>query len=328
MNPYCIFPHSFSGSFSSPLPRTFTNTLSLPSPVTQIWHPLLTQKKIQLFIKRDELIHPVIQGNKWRKLKYNLAAAQQHESNTILSFGGAYSNHLHALAYAGKQLNINTIGVIRGEAPSPLNPCLQDMQDWGMQLRFIKRIEYKHKHRAEFIQKLHDEVGGFYLIPEGGDNNAGKKGCAELLTELQQSYDIICCEIGSGTMFSSLIQNNTSNTQFLGFAVMKNPQLDQDIRNSLTDSNDHKKTPTIWSVNHDYHFGGFAKTTDELNIFIENFKADHDIQLEPVYSAKLLWGIFDLINKDYFKTGSTILAIHGGGLQGLRGFDTSANTDK
>jgi len=297
-----------------------TSILKLPSPVTQIKTPLLDEKKIKLFIKRDELIHPVIQGNKWRKLKYNILEAQKNKKDTLLSFGGAYSNHLHALAAAGKQLGLKTIGIIRGEALQPLNPCLQDMLDWDMQLKFIKRIEYKQKNKADFIQNLRNEFGNFHLIPEGGNNSEGKKGCAELLEELKDHYDVICCEVGSGTMLSSLIQGNTNpQTEFLGFAVMKNSQFDQEIKDNL-DSLATNSNLTLWKINHDYHFGGFAKTTPELNDFIKNFKQQYNIQLEPVYSGKMLWGILNLIRQDYFKTGSNILAIHGGGLQGLRGF--------
>ena len=296
--------------------------LNLPSPVTQIKTPLLIEKKIKLFIKRDELIHPIIQGNKWRKLKYNLIEAHKINANTLLSFGGAYSNHLHALAYAGKQLGIKTIGIIRGEAPQVLNPCLQDMKNWGMQLKFVKRIDFKRKNSAEYINNLKQQLGDFYSIPEGANNALGKKGCAELLEELHEPYDIICCEVGSGTMLSSLIQNdNTPHTQYLGFAVMKNPQLDDDISNSLKILDDSTRQQPAWKINHAYHFGGFAKTTDELNHFIKTFKQQHNIQLEPVYSGKMLWGIFDLISKDHFKPDTKILAIHGGGLQGLRGYE-------
>lgn len=294
----------------------FLSSLKLPSPVTRINHPLLNAKGIQLFIKRDELIHPIIQGNKWRKLKYNLIAAQKNNCQPILSFGGAYSNHLHALAYAGKKLKFKTIGIVRGEAPPTLNPCLQDIMNWGMQLKFIKRIEYKKKNNSDFLLNLKQEFGEYYLIPEGGNNAKGKQGCAEILNELQDDYDFICCEIGSGTMFGALIQNNkNTHTQYLGFAVMKNPQLDNAIKKTLTEP-----STTHWKINHDYHFGGFAKTSTELNTFISQFKSDHNIQLEPVYSGKLLWGIFDLIKQNHFKHGTKLLAIHGGGLQGLRGF--------
>ena len=294
--------------------------LNLPSPVTQVHNSLLEEKQIQLFIKRDELIHPVIQGNKWRKLKYNLVAARNSQNNTLLSFGGAYSNHLHALAAAGKLFNFKTIGIIRGEQHTPANPCIQDIVEWGMQLKYITRAEYKNKTHTDFIAKLHKQFGDFYLIPEGGNNAAGIKGCAELLNELEENYDFICTEVGSGTLLSSLILNNKNpQTRFIGFAVMKNPQLESEIKTNLI----HQvNTTTHWEINHQYHFGGFAKTTDELNQFIISFKQDYDIQLEPLYSGKMLYGILDLVKQDYFKKGSRILAIHGGGLQGLRGYNT------
>jgi len=291
--------------------------LKLPSPITQIKNSLLSEKKIELFVKRDELIHPYIQGNKWRKLKYNILEAEKNNQNTLLSFGGAYSNHLHALAAIGNQLNLNTIGIIRGQAPEQLNPCLEDLIDWGMQLKFVTRQEYKQKNSDEFINNLKNEFADFYLIPEGGNNAAGIRGCAELLDELDENYDVICCEVGSGTMFSALIQNNRKkNTSYLGFAVMKNTQLDKEIKDNLTS---HTNS-TDWQINHHYHFGGFAKTSTELNNFIKNFKDENNIQLEPVYSGKMLWGILDLIENDYFKPGTRILSIHGGGLQGLRGY--------
>jgi len=297
--------------------------LNLPSPVTQIKNTLLSEKKVELFVKRDELIHPYIQGNKWRKLKYNILEAEQHNQNTLLSFGGAYSNHLHALAAIGKQLNLNTIGIIRGQAPEKLNPCLQDLIDWGMQLKFVSRLEYKQKNSGKFINNLKNELSDFHLIPEGGNNDAGIRGCAELLDELEEDYDVICCEVGSGTMLSALIQNNKKkNTSYLGFAVMKNTQLDNEIKDSLP----NQINSTDWKINHQYHFGGFAKTSVDLNDFIKNFKNEYNIQLEPVYSGKMLWGILDLIQDNYFKPGTRILAIHGGGLQGLRGYPQLKNS--
>jgi len=304
---------------SAQLPSINLTELKLPSPVTQLRAPLLKEKQVQLFIKRDELIHPVLQGNKWRKLKYNLLDANSQKQQTLLSFGGAYSNHLHALAFAGQQFGFNTIGIIRGEKPSNTNPCLQDMQNWGMQLEYIKRIDYKQKTTDDFIQRLRKQFGNFYLIPEGGNNPQGIKGCAELLDELDQDYDVICSEVGSGTMLSSLITHHKkSNSEFLGFVVMKNRQLEEDIHRKV--KNTQKTLNTKWTLNHDYHFGGFAKANNELHQFILNFKTQFNIQLEPVYSGKMLYGLFDLISNDYFKPGSCILAIHGGGLQGLRGY--------
>ncbi len=291
--------------------------LTLPSPVSQIHTPQLDRKNIQLFIKRDELIHPVIQGNKWRKLKYNLQAAIEQGHHTLLSFGGAYSNHIHALAKASQLCGLNSIGIIRGEEADNLSPTLQDVRQWGMQLEFISRADYRDKTDPDFIESLHKTYGDFYLIPEGGDNQLARKGCAELLDELEEDYDMICCEVGSGTMLSALIEHNPSpDTAFTGFVVMKNPQLDQSINKTLPNN-----CPTQWQLNHDYHFGGFARTSETLNRFIQHFKTAHKIQLEPVYSGKMLYGIFDMIEQGNIKHNSRVLAIHGGGLQGLRGFD-------
>ena len=303
---------------SSKAPSINLAELKLPSPVTQLHAPLLSEKKIQLFIKRDELIHPILQGNKWRKLKYNLLDANIQKQKTLLSFGGAYSNHLHALAFAGQHFKFNTIGIIRGEKPTNINPCLQDMQNWGMHLEYIKRIDYKQKSTDEFIQKLRNKFDNFYQIPEGGNNSQGIKGCAELLDELEEDFDVICSEVGSGTMLSSLISHNKNlNTHFLGFVVMKNRQLEVGIRDRV---NSQKTLDTKWALNHDYHFGGFAKADTELHQFISKFKMQFNIQLEPVYSGKMLYGIVDLISKNHFNPGTRILAIHGGGLQGLRGY--------
>jgi len=299
------------------------NALQRLSPITQIDEPLLADKKIQLFVKRDELIHPVIQGNKWRKLKYNLLAAAQQSADTLLSFGGAYSNHLHTLAAAGRLFNFSTIGIVRGERPSTLNPSLQDMQDWGMQLEFISRADYRKQKSAEFIQQLKQKYGRVYLIPEGGNNAAGRYGCGELLDELDQPYDVICCEVGSGTQFSALVSGHARSsktahhTHYLGFVVMKNAALLQQLEDYFKQQ---QVTYNNWSLNQDYHFGGFARADDTLHEFIRQFKQQHEIQLEPVYSGKMLYGIYQLIEQDYFKPCSRILVIHGGGLQGLRGF--------
>ncbi len=291
--------------------------LQLPSPVTEIHTPLLELRGVQLFIKRDELIHPVVQGNKWRKLKYNLLHAIEQGYTKILSFGGAYSNHLHALARACQICELDSIGIVRGEKPATPSPTLMDITNWGMQLEYISRIDYRHKNTDEFIEALHRKFGDFYMIPEGGDNSLARKGCGELLDELDTCYDTICCEVGSGTMLSALIEyNRNPDTQFLGFAVLKNRQLDDTISHSLVNTN-HS---TRWSINHDYSFNGFARTTTALNQFITDFYHQHKIQLEPVYSGKMLYGIMELIQQGHFKPGTRILAIHGGGLQGLRGY--------
>ena len=293
--------------------------LKLPSPVQKLNSSFLKQHNIDLFIKRDDLIHPEISGNKWRKLKYNLLAAQQQNKNTLLTFGGAYSNHIHATAAAGKHFNFKTIGIIRGEKYNPLNPTLQDASDWGMQLDYVSRILYRQKHTNKLIKNLKNKYGEFYLIPEGGNNELALSGCAEIIKELDNNYDTICIDCGTGATISGMITEINNTTQLLGFAVLKNASfLYQDIKQLLNNYNG--KISNNWSINLDFHFGGFAKTTPELFEFIKTFKKQHGIQLEPVYTGKMFYGIFELIKQGYFKANSRILVIHTGGLQGLRGY--------
>ena len=292
--------------------------LQLPSPVTQIFSPRLDTRKLQLFIKRDDLIHPIISGNKWRKLKYNLQQAQAEQQTCLLTFGGAWSNHIHATAAAGHYFGFDTIGIIRGEITSPLTATLQDAQDWGMQLHFVNRERYRHKTEKEFIAGLELQFGKFYLLPEGGNNILGMQGCAEIWNELNEDYDVICVDCGTGTTIAGIICGHKNPTQILGFSVLKGEDyLRNDVQAMLLRSNCQHHN---WHINTDYHFGGYAKTTPGLLDFIKTFNQQHAIQLEPVYSAKMFYGLFDLIEKGYFKMGSKILAIHGGGLQGLRGY--------
>ena len=294
--------------------------LNLPSPVTAIDSPLLRDKGIQLFIKRDELIHPDLQGNKWRKLKYNLERARQLEQDTLLTFGGAFSNHIHATAAAGHLFNFSTIGIIRGEEHTPANPTLQDAINWGMQLHYISREEYRKKTDKEFIEQLHVKYGDFYLIPEGGNNEYAIKGCAEIIEELEQEYDYICVDCGTGATASGIIYGSQSRSQILVFPVLKNADfLTHDINASLAAITDVKFNN--WQLIHDYHFGGFAKTTPELFRFINDFEKEFGIMLDPVYTGKMFYGIHDLIKNNYFRKGARILVIHTGGLQGKRGFN-------
>ena len=294
--------------------------LQLPSPITQIHEPLLQQKNIRLYIKRDDLIHTHLQGNKWRKLKYNLARARKQNTRTLLTFGGAWSNHIHATAAAGHYFGFDTIGVIRGEPHEPLNPCLQDAHNWGMRLHYVNRHDYRRKTSEDFIRQLAEQFGDVYLIPEGGNNTEGIRGCGDIISELDASYDLICVDCGSGATMTGLLQALDGDSYVLGFAVLKNAGfLVDDINAALLQQSGRQYDN--WSMQLDYHFGGYARTSAELFAFIRDFKQRHGIQLEPVYSAKMFYGIYDLIRQDAFKPGSRLLAIHSGGLQGLRGFD-------
>jgi 1-aminocyclopropane-1-carboxylate deaminase/D-cysteine desulfhydrase-like pyridoxal-dependent ACC family enzyme len=296
-----------------------TSFLRLPSPVEKIHDNLLEQKKVRLFVKRDDLIHPQLQGNKWRKLKYNLLRARQQGYHTLLTFGGAYSNHIHATAAAGNLFNFRTIGIVRGEAYQPLNPTLEDASRWGMQLNYVCRQAYRDKTSETFIAELHRQYGDFYLIPEGGNNSEGMRGCTEIITELERSYDVICVDCGTGTTMAGLVSSAPECTRVLGFSVLKNAGFLLDDVSRLL-SLQTTNTDVDWDINFDFHFGGFAKTSAQLLEFIRCFKQQHDMQLEPVYSGKMFYGIYQLLKEDFFPQKTDILAIHSGGLQGLRGF--------
>ncbi|MDH5483942.1 MAG: pyridoxal-phosphate dependent enzyme [Gammaproteobacteria bacterium] len=307
---------------NAPLSRMDYSFLNLPSPVTPLNSRLLDDKNIHLFIKRDELIHPDLQGNKWRKLKYNIERARQLQQDTLLTFGGAYSNHIHATAAAGHLFNFKTIGIIRGEEYNPLNPTLEDARNWGMQLHYVNRVEYRQKTEKNFLEKLVEQYGDFYLIPEGGNNEYAIQGCAEIIDEVEGEYDYICVDCGTGATASGIIYGSGGNSQILVFPVLKNASfISNDIittLNKYTNGNFYN-----WKLILDYHFGGFAKTKPELFEFINNFEREFGVILDPVYTGKMLYGIFDMIKNNYFKKESRILVLHTGGLQGKRGYNNN-----
>ena len=297
----------------------------MPSPVELLSSPLLTEKNIKLYIKRDDLIHPELTGNKWRKLKYNLLQARQDNKETLLTFGGAYSNHIHAVAAAGNLLGFKTIGVIRGERAPILSPTLVYAESMGMHLHFVSRENYRNKTESKFLDELNADFGDFYLIPEGGSNDLAVKGVKEIVEELNEKItdvDYICSACGTGGTLAGMIAATThaaegSSTKILGFPVLKNADwMYEDILKLL-----HADKITNWALELDYHFGGYAKYDQTLIEFIREFKNEFSIQLEPIYTAKMLYGIFDLIKKDYFPKNTTIVAIHTGGLQGLAGIN-------
>jgi 1-aminocyclopropane-1-carboxylate deaminase len=285
------------------------------SVLTKVDDPFLDNHQINLWLKRDDLLHPIISGNKWRKLKYNLKEAMSMGADTLISMGGAYSNHLHALAYTGKMLGLKTIGIIRGERPETLTPTLLDMETWGMELRYITRSEYRQYRNYKQWHDLPDIAPGQYWLPEGGANNLALKGIAELVDEIDIHYDTLCVACGTGATFAGLINATSAQISVLGFAALKNAGfLHADVQSLLFENSHH------WDIFLDYHFGGFAKLNSELALFMTEFERKTSIPLEPVYTGKMLYGIYDLIAKDYFKPGERIIALHTGGLQGKRGY--------
>ena len=290
------------------------------TPLQAVDHPLLQAKNISLLVKREDLGHPQISGNKWHKLKYNLEYAQQQGFTAIASFGGIWSNHLHALAYAGKQLNIKTIGFVRGDLPQPLNAMLRDACDWGMELRSLSYSDYRRRYNDDFATQLMASVENGYLIPEGGANKLAIKGCAELAQQIRQQQpgmNVLCAACGTGATLAGLICGIGSDVEVLGFSALKdNRALATDIESWLPHA---ALNIPHWRLIEDYHCGGFARLNRALVAFMDDWQCHSDIPLEPLYTGKLFYGLFEMIGADQFEPGTTIVALHSGGLQGLRG---------
>ncbi|KAA8734445.1 1-aminocyclopropane-1-carboxylate deaminase/D-cysteine desulfhydrase [Acinetobacter qingfengensis] len=275
------------------------------------YQTIMLTHDISVTIKRIDLIHPKISGNKFFKLKYNFFEAQRLGYQKLLSFGGAYSNHIFALAHAAKTYGFQSIGIIRGDelADRALNPILQQAQHLGMQLHFVTRTEYRKRHEAEYLKQLQHQFPNSYIIPEGGTNTLAVQGCQEILNDTDlQNFDVICCAVGTGGTISGLINASSAQQKILGFSALKGNFLDHDIRKWTKKNN--------WSIIDSYCCGGYAKTTTELLNFIKDFKQDYSIPLEPIYTGKMMMGISDLIQQNYFPPNTRILVIHSGGLQG------------
>ncbi|MDR0224385.1 MAG: pyridoxal-phosphate dependent enzyme [Myroides odoratus] len=266
---------------------------------------------IELFIRREDLLHPEVSGNKFRKLKYNMEAAVSEGHRQVLTFGGAYSNHIAATAAAGRIVGMQTIGVIRGEEIQENyreNPTLKKAEEDGMRFKFVTRTEYRTKDSTAFLTKLAEEFGDFYLVPEGGTNEKAIKGTEEILKEEDGIYDYVCCAVGTGGTIAGIINRSFSHQQIIGFPALKGDFLMLEIKKYVSKEN--------WRLETAYHFGGYAKYNADLLKFIRHFERDTGILLDPIYTGKLLFGIFDLIEQNQFKKDSKILAIHTGGLQG------------
>lgn len=276
----------------------------------------ITKNGISIAIRREDLIHPFVSGNKYRKLKYNLLKAKEEGHAALLTFGGAFSNHIAAVAFAGKENGFKTIGIIRGDELRDKiaeNPTLQFAQENGMEFEFVSRAQYSDKENPEFIAELKHKFGNFYLIPEGGTNALAVKGCEEILTTEDAQFDYICCAVGTGGTISGISNSALPHQKVLGFPALKGDFLKEEIRKFATNEN--------WELVADYHFGGYGKINRELIDFINNFNQNNNIPLDPVYTSKLVFGVLDKVEKDYFLPNSKILIIHTGGLQGIEGMN-------
>ncbi len=291
--------------------------LYTPTPIIELKSVVLAESGVRILIKREDLNHEYASGNKWWKLKYNLEEATRIGHDTLLTFGGAYSNHIYATAAAAKEIGLKSIGIIRGEEVNPLNHTLAFAESCGMKLHFVSREKYRNKTADDFIQQLQNKFGDFYLIAEGGTNELAVKGVAEFGAALinEVDFDFLCLPVGTGGTMAGIVKALADRKKILGFSVLKGGGfLNAEVKKWTADSFSN------WNIEQDYHFGGYAKTTNELINFMNEIETQHQLPLDQVYTAKMMFGILDLIQKGYFKRGSTILALHTGGLQGRNSF--------
>ena len=282
--------------------------LGLPSPLEEPADDRARAAGVRLLLKRDDLIHPDLPGNKWRKLKHNLAAAAAGGSGTLLTFGGAYSKQILATAAAGHHFGFATIGVVRGEEHAPLNPVLARACELGMTIAYVDRAQYRNRADPAFLRRLRREFGPFFVIPAGGANPEGVRGCAELPAEITEPYDVICCSSGTGTTLAGIAAGLPPGRTAIGFAALKGDFLAGDVA-ALQRA--YGRTTANWSIEPEFHFGGFARRTADIDAFAADFVSRHGIELDPVYEAKMMAGIMTLLDRGRWAAGTTVVAVLG-----------------
>ena len=301
------------------------SSIFISPPVEKINNQITANSGVELYVLRLDLMHPEINGNKWFKLKYNLLEAEEKKYSTLLTFGGAYSNHIFATAAAGNAFNLQTIGVIRGEETLPLNSTLSFAIERGMKLVYCDRTTYRKRNTPELQTELKNRFGEIFIIPEGGCNLNGVRGCLEIMQDLD-FFDTICLACGTGTTLAGIALSLKSNQRVIGFPVLKNANfLELEVENLIQayfTSNLPKivKYPAPWKLIYDYHFGGYAKVNPELINFCQTFQQENNIALDYIYTGKMFYGVMELLKQGFFKPGK-ILLIHTGGLQGNVGIE-------
>ncbi|MBX2808237.1 MAG: pyridoxal-phosphate dependent enzyme [Cellvibrionaceae bacterium] len=286
-----------------------------------VW-PALERRGIKAYLRRDDQLSAAYSGNKYYKLYYNLERARRQRCSALVSFGGAYSNHLHALAALGRDTGFTTLGIVRGHRAPVLTPTLQDAERWGMRLLFLDRHHYKNKDLRPILPILKQYGANYYLLPEGGENAAAVQGCQAIGVALAQQLPVddytVCCAVATGTTLAGIIAGSPPGVSSVGVSVLKgDDSLTARIRHWLHVFGAGNRDFTLLQG---YHHGGYAKVTPELLGFMQAFEADNQLQLDPVYTAKLLWAIERLAEENFWRQGSTLVAIHTGGLQGRRGY--------
>ncbi|WP_420582696.1 1-aminocyclopropane-1-carboxylate deaminase/D-cysteine desulfhydrase [Reichenbachiella sp.] len=289
--------------------------LEYPTPIDPISLPLFSEKKVEVYMKREDLIDSEISGNKWRKLKYNLIEAKAKQYSTILTFGGAFSNHIAATAAACKSFGFKSIGIIRGdELNAHSNPTLQQAAANGMDLQFISRKEYQNRNDETWVRELEEKYQAF-VIPEGGTNHLALKGVEEIMHEITEEFDAVLCPVGTGGTLSGIINGLDSHQKAIGISSLKGESYLNDMISDLT------VTDSSWELIHDYHFGGYARFDSHLIKFINQFYLETQIPLDPVYTGKMMYGLVDMMKNGKFSSGSRLICVHTGGLQGIVGFN-------
>ncbi len=279
---------------------------------------------VKVFMKRIDLVHPVISGNKWYKMKYNIEKMIDEGKDTLLTFGGAFSNHIHAAAAAGKAFGFRTIGLIRGEEHLPLNQTLQSAVDNGMKIYYVDRTTFRLRESEKFLDDLKNKYGDVFILPLGGTNNIALKGCAEIVNNIDVDYNYICSASGSGGTFAGIVAGLNGSKKGIAFPALKSGGFLKDVIEDLVFDYTGNKYQN-WDLNTDYHFGGFAKLTKELVEFTKEFEKLNKFKLDYIYTNKMMFGIAELIRSGYFKSEETIIAIHSGGLQGNLGMQNRIN---
>jgi 1-aminocyclopropane-1-carboxylate deaminase len=310
-------------------------------PLQQINSEIARDAGVDLYVLRLDLMHPWVNGNKWFKLKYNLLEAKEKNFTTLLTFGGAYSNHIYATAAAGNLFGFHTIGVIRGEERLPLNPTLSFAVQQGMQLVYLNREMYRQRHTPALQEYLRQRFGEVFIIPEGGSNLNGVRGCTEIVSDAMPTagyayaFDYICVACGTATTLAGIALSLHEGQKAIAFPVLKNGAfLAQEIESLLTNYlasglPTPYSSPASWELVCDYHFGGYAKVNDDLLLFCQQFTQEHGIPLDYVYTAKMFYGVMDLLQQGFFCKGvpqrgcrrHRLLLVHTGGLQGNVGME-------
>jgi 1-aminocyclopropane-1-carboxylate deaminase len=297
------------GPVPAPVPvpvREFA--VRLPSPVEVVVDERLSRRGVSLLLKRDDLIHPDLPGNKWRKLAPNLAAARDSGHDRILTFGGAYSNHLAATAAAGYYFGFETIGVVRGEEHLPLNEVLASAERFGMRLVYMDRATYREKHTASVFGHLREVFGDCYVLPEGGSNGLAVQGCSSLPGEISEPFDVVAVAVGTGGTLAGVAGGLGAGQRAVGVAVLKGGDF---LRDDVAEyqASAFGRVSGNWGIETEFHFGGYAKRTGELDAFVEEFEERHSVRLSWVYEGKMMFGLYALVERGVFPEGTRIVAV-------------------